>query len=180
MTLTPDTSRDSGSPVPTPGADGTVLTADSGEPDGMVWAAAGGGGGELDYAEITSDVTISATGTPGTDVISLPARVYDGSTTVMIEFFTPRLTCGASNFSEVILELFDGSTLVTARIGNARSDGDGNADFWPTYCVRRLTPSAGSHTYNIKGWRSVSDGVVVARDGSNTQFSPAFMRAVRV
>jgi len=128
----------------------------------------------LGYAENTTDVTISATASPGDLVVSLAPIQFDGSTVVMVEFFSARVETGATANSEVTGELFDSTTLVGRffDINNVAAV----VQRLPAYCSVRLTPTAGSHTYNVKAFRFTSNGVI---RGAATRV-PTFLRVVRV
>jgi PKD repeat protein len=134
-------------------------------------------GYEIAYAQITSPVTISAT-TEGAaqDVVSSGAVTYDG-TAVYIEFYAPRVDVGAA--AETILVLQDGATAL-GWIGYF-SVGAVTAiqQRTPARLSRKLTPSAGSHTYKITGFRVTVNGTVQAGAGGSAAFMPAYIRVTK-
>lgn len=127
---------------------------------------------EFDYAQITSNHSVTATtAAAATTVVSLPARVYDGTTVIMVEFYSFGGLTGAN--STIVINLWDGSTdlgrlcqvqAVTAGVQvGAHMNG-----CW------RITPSAASHTYIAKAWRDNANGTIYADQ------APCFIRTVRV
>jgi hypothetical protein len=134
-------------------------------------------GYEIAYAQITSPVTISATSeATAQDVISSGAITYDG-TAVWIEFNAPRVDQGAAG--EIILVLQDGSTALGWigywSVGAVATIQQRN----PASLRRKLTPSAGSHTYKITGFRSTVNGTVQAGAGGSAAFMPASIRVTK-
>lgn len=122
--------------------------------------------GEISYDQITADVTVSATTEASpTDVITASAHTFSGSQIVYVEFFAPVLAPGAS--SALILNLWDAST----DLGRIAVAANANV---PCLVRRRLTPSAGSHTYKVRGWRDVANGTVFA----SSPRVPAYLRIV--
>lgn len=138
----------------------------------------GGGATELDYTEITSSVSITATTEGAADtVVSAGAIVFDGSTRICIEFYSPLIQPGATASSQIAVLLYDGSSSI-GFILVAMKDGTSTAQRGTTGClVRRfLTPSAASHTYSIRAFRVVSNGTVVAGAGGSGDNMPAYIR----
>jgi hypothetical protein len=114
---------------------------------------------ELAYAEFTADVPVTATTQPAAQtVVTAPAVTFDGLTAVWVEFQAPRVDAGPG--SVTVLDLWDGSTDLGI-LGSVRgvvSDFVGA----PVNRSRRLTPTAGAHTFSVRVWRTVSDGTVRA------------------
>jgi hypothetical protein len=129
-------------------------------------------GYEFDYAEITANVAVTAVAeaTPD-DVVALPARVYDGATVILLEFFASAVLKGDGGGT--VLNLWDGAVdLGRFCFFGGGYVGDQNI---PTFVAYRLTPSAASHTYSVKAWRFGADGQVTCA----APFRPCYLRAVR-
>ncbi len=133
-------------------------------------AASGGGGGvtEYDYVENTSSTITCSGALPSTAdaIIDGNAVTYDGSTRIKIEF-----GCYSMNNGGVI-ELYDGSTDL-GRLGF----GNGGLCF---YASRILTPSAASHTFHIKGWRTTGSNLTIdSGSGGTGAVLPAWYRITK-
>ena len=129
---------------------------------------------QLAYAQLVADVAISAVAEAAPDdVLSSGAVTYDGSR-IAIEFFSPRVIVGATAGSFTLLNLWDDATdlgrLLTFSLANVNA---------PAYGVRYLTPTAGAHTYRIRGWRVNSNGTVSAGAGAPTDDLPAYIRVAQ-
>ena len=100
----------------------------------------------LTYNEATSTVTTTqTTEANATQIVAASAYTFDGSTPVSIEFFAP--TSQLSSNNDMSVWLYDGASsigrLAVFNTPATRSE-------LPIYLVRRLTPSAASHTYSIR------------------------------
>ena len=128
-------------------------------------------GRPLAYVEFTSIVTVTAT-TAGaaTVLVTAPSLTFDGATPILIDFGACSVNPSTGNLS---VALFDGSTELGTLLYIS-----GNF-FWPVRCTRRLTPSAGAHTYSIRAWGSVSGGTVYGGAGGTGNFAPGFIRVER-
>jgi hypothetical protein len=136
-------------------------------------------GFELDYVQITSPVTISATtaATANTCITGNPVT-YDGSTRICIEAFAPYVVTGVTTLSTIEIVLYDGSTELGSLGWHGRADG--TRTHISTHLSRRfLTPSAASHTYSIRAWRSASNGTFHAGAGGTSAFFPAYIRITK-
>ena len=106
-------------------------------------------GYQLDYVQITSPVSITATSDATANaIIDGNAVTYDGSTRIKIEFFTPDITVPVGNAITVVLN--DGSTDL-GRLGTTANHTSSSND-QAFYAAAFLTPSAAAHTYHIKAW----------------------------
>lgn len=139
-----------------------------------------GGGQELDYVEITSNVSVTGSEGAETVVVTGNPVTYDGQTTVLIEFFAPTLLPAASASAALRLYLFDGSTNL-GRLGDTTTPSATAERVGPVVGKRRLTPSAGSHTYSIRAATTTGTGTVGAgAGGAAANFLAAFLRITRV
>ena len=182
--LTVEDGTTSVSPVDTIVFDGATVTDDTG---GQVTVEITGGGSsgpnlELDYVQITSDVTVSGTAETSagsTLVVTGSAVTYDGATTVILEFFAPGWEPGLTSGNDVRLGLYEGSTFLGRLALTQMAVTGGNADNKPLRALYRFTPSAGSHTYAIRASRTSANGIIRAGAGGATNYVPAFIRITR-
>jgi hypothetical protein len=128
----------------------------------------------LAYAERTTNLGLT---TSRQDVLASPTTVYSG-TPVIVEFFSPRVVGPANVNGTAVLELWDGSTEYgrIAEVGFG-AWGSGNLSVAvPVLVRRRITPSAGSHTFKIVGLTTTSTGTVGAGAGGSAVLVPAYIR----
>lgn len=134
-------------------------------------------GAELAYSQITSTVTVNATSNTSPTMVAPGIPVTcDGS--LILVFFTA-FTCQAPNVAsgQIILTLWDGSTDL-GWLGTVAGQGVAA----PVSLVRRLGPTAGSHTYSVRAWCPTGTGGSVsagAGGGPNT-LPPAMLRITKV
>jgi hypothetical protein len=129
-------------------------------------------GYEIDYVQITSNATSTATTEAGaTEIIAGNTRYYDGATTVMIECFIP--ICENPSGLSFIVSLFeDGSA--QGEMGRCNNNS-GVANIAGHFVVRR-TPSAGNHTYSIRLWGGTGTKTAYAGTGGAGGRTAAYMR----
>jgi hypothetical protein len=135
--------------------------------------------GELNYVQFTSDVTISATTAATANTIVTGGSIsYDGATIALIEVFVPGCSSGDAG-SEVVLTLYQDGVGI-GLFGAMTIDGNAIADAF--YGVRRMTPSSGSHTYSLRGYRvnSNNNSSVQAGVGGAGVPLPGFIRITKV
>lgn len=130
---------------------------------------------ELDYVAGTANVnTTATTAATATAIITGNAVTYDGVTPVVIEFHAVRMFNSVANV-DTNLNLYDGATdlgRIAKSVGISGQAGDATI-----VGARRLIPTAGSHTYSVKGWVSVaSTGTVVGGAGGVGVDTPMFIR----
>ena len=137
-------------------------------------------GYEYDYVQITSPVAITATTEAGANtVVTANAVTFDGSTAVIIEFFTPDAYSDNLASVDLYFYLYDGAGSI-GLIYAMRSETTNRA-FQGVYARHRLTPSAASHTYSIRArLSSAGDGNVDAGSGGAGASLPAFIRITKV
>jgi hypothetical protein len=122
-------------------------------------------GRTLSHVSFTDLVTVSATAEGAANtVVTANALTFDGATPVWIEFFAPSVDPGATLSSAIILVLYDGASSVGI-FGVVQNDA-ANTLRAPVLLRRRLIPSAASHTYSIRAYRSASDGTITAGAGT--------------
>jgi hypothetical protein len=144
---------------------------------------ASGGLVELGYSQITSDVTISSfTAGSGTTVISALTVVCDGSP-VLVELFAPYSYPNANSGDLLYVSLYrDGTELIRQWTQQLSTGGGSFNQRQPLKAQYRDTPSAGSHTYDVRAYVSVSgrNGVFGAGTGTGTTAAPAFLRVSKI
>ena len=127
-------------------------------------------GAELAYGEITAAVTVTATtSATANTVVSSGADTYDG-TPVYVEFYAEDTRKGTSNISII---LYDGATQLGV-LGTSQAGLQG-----PVFAKRKITPSVGSHTYQVKAYVDGGSGSVQAGSGASGANMPAFCRVVK-
>jgi hypothetical protein len=134
-------------------------------------------GHEFAYAEITASVSVTAT-TEATaqTIVTAPAITLDGSTIVIIEFFAPMARNPAAN-QTLQFALYEGSSsrsLLSQIFSTA-----GQIDT-PVHLTRRITPSAGAHTYSIRAFVAAPSGIVFAGPATPGNNTSAFIRITKV
>ncbi len=157
------------------GAAGTVPTAGA-----STLAYAYPPGYEFDYVAKTSDTSITAT-TEGTadTCITGGSITYDGSTTVVIEAFSPnvRPDTGAAG-RNIRIAILEDATVV----GHAVVQTNASGTFATPVTLRvRRTPASGAKVMYIKAWVSAGTGTFGGgAGGSDTSYVAAFLRITKV
>lgn len=155
---------------------GTNVTLTQVANDIVIAAAAGGapvgGGGsyQLDFATLTSNFTVTATSAAtATAAITGNAVIYDGSTRVRIEVYVA--TAEISTNQALLLELYDGSTDLGVICQMVPVAASGSSDM-TLVGVAYVTPTAGSHTYSVRAWKTSGTATLYA----GASYLPAFLR----
>lgn len=132
---------------------------------------------ELDYAEVTSSVTLTGTSEGAADtIVTGNAVTYDGSTAVMIEFWCYTTATDANQ--SVVFVLLEGATVVgIAQI--SCPNGATSANRLPGTLQVRRTPAAGSKTMTLKAWKTGGTAIVGAGAGGSGTGLPAYLRITR-
>jgi hypothetical protein len=159
------------------GATGKVLRSDGTD---AVWGYPPGH--EYDYAQITSGVTVTATSEATADtVVTANAVTYDGSTAVMLEFFTTFVQSPV-NGAFPSLWLYDGATSIGrwAPFFISNSPSTLTNLYIPMYLKRRITPSAAAHTYSVRASQSgAASSTITAGSGGAGADQPTFIRQTK-
>ena len=155
------------------GTTGQTLTIVSGLP---AWVSP-----YIGFDQTTSPVSItSTTEATGTAVVTGTAHTYNGNP-VVIEFTSPNLSI--SNVSQTVtFNLFEGSTnlgqlsvFTSGGVPPGSGGGVGTTYFNPSGSLV-ITPSAGSHTYKVTAFSSLSSGAsVLAGAGGAGTAVPALL-----
>lgn len=134
-----------------------------------------GPGSELDYVQITSNVSVTAT-TEGTAnaVVTGNAVVYDGFTTILIDAYIA--LANPSGSSSLVFILTDGGSA----IGELGTINTSAGIYMPLQMSRRLTPTAASHTYGVEAYTGAGTATVFAGAGGAGAKLPCFIRITKV
>jgi hypothetical protein len=136
-------------------------------------------GGDLDYVEYTADVSVTqTTESAATVLVTGNAVVFDGATIVNIIFYSLGCKTPAVLGDQLVVNLWqDGADI--GRIAQVQTAAVA-ATGAPVYGIRRMTPSAGSHTYSMRGWISAAGTATVQAGAGGAGVSlPGFIRITR-
>ena len=126
-----------------------------------------GGTVELAYSTVTTasiSISSSSPGTGATSIVPPMTVVCDGGP-VEIRCFLPQVVSGATTGSAVFISLLkDGAEFV--RYWAVVAQANVNAPCLLTY---RDAPTSGSHTYEVRAYNYLSNGIVYAGNGTTTQ-----------
>jgi len=133
---------------------------------------------ELVYAQtVTAVGMVGVTAPTAVTLVAGPATTFDGAP-VMVEFYAAQAQCGAGAGTAILFNLWDGGSDLGyyGQIINVAA----SILTVPVFLSRRLTPSAGSHTYIAKAWVPAgSGGSVGAGPGGINALPPMFLRVTR-
>lgn len=141
---------------------------------------AGGGGGELAYAQFTSIVSLTNAHTIAAplDVVTAPAITCDGTSAIIVSFHCASALAAAGVNWQVGVSLWDSADqgLLAYFQNNAAANLQLYLSGW-----RRLIPSAGSHTYRIRGWigGGATAGQIIGQAGGAGVAQPGAIRITR-
>lgn len=131
---------------------------------------------EVNYTEITTSVTISATTVGTANLIVSSGSITYEAVPHLIEFWSPRLTINSA--TNLILK--DGSTV----LGTLGTFSVATSSQGGVYAARRLTPTAASHNFQVAAWVASTASTMVAGSGGaagdGTTYLPTYIRVTRV
>ena len=134
---------------------------------------------EMSYTEQTAQVGITGTAEAAANaVIQAPAVAFDGTTTVLIEFFVPAVVPAAVAGAILFLWLYQDGVSI-GRLASFCNPATGQF-IVPGYAARRMTPSAGNHNYTLGATVSGGNGTIFCGSGSAGQYLPGYLRISRV
>jgi hypothetical protein len=128
---------------------------------------------DVDYTEFTSPVTISATTEAGaTTIVTAVPFTADGTSPVVVRFFSPRIAPANQSGGALNFALYEGSSSI-GRIG--RVEGVFNQNDFTGVMERRFTPTSGSKTYSIRAYQENGNGSVHAGVGGFGNLMPGYI-----
>jgi hypothetical protein len=139
---------------------------------------ASGGLVELGYSQITSGVLPTSTSAASPDTVINDLTVVCDGSPILVEFYSNQVRPMNSAGTDIKISLYEDGSEETREWGRFYN-GVANYDNKPCYLSRRLTPSAGSHTYKVTAFVSSGTGYVGAGSGGTGE-APAFLRVSKI
>jgi hypothetical protein len=138
-------------------------------------------GAELAYAEITSNFSVTGTSEAAAQiVITTPSVTIAAGQSIIAEFYSPWVTTPAVAAAALLIKLTDVSNSF-GTIANLFTPAAGVTGA-PALARRRLTPSAGAHTFYAQAWvAGGASGQITAGPGNVVgTYAPAYLRITAV
>jgi len=134
---------------------------------------------EIAYGEILADVNIpAAVEATALEFLTAGAITYQ-NVPIVIEFVSPSVVLQGAAGARLDFDLWDAGTMIgtiAEIVNNDPVPSPGKTV--PMHGVRRLLPTAGSHTYRIRGYATAGTGIVHAGTGPSA-YGPSFIRVRR-
>lgn len=129
--------------------------------------------------EFTSDVTVTAT-TEGTanSVVSAGAITYE-NVPHLITFCAPGARPDNGAAGRILHIILYDSTTAIGELCGLTTPAAANMNVCVT-AQHKLTPTAASHTYNVKAWTSAGTALIQAGAGGSGTKLPGFIRIERI
>jgi hypothetical protein len=132
-------------------------------------------GAELVYTEGTAAVVVNSITQAAITIVTAAATTFDGSP-AWLEFFAPQATLSGGANQGIQFWLFDGAVNLGAIAQIVGSSVVGG----PIIGRRKLTPSAGSHTYTVRANSLAAGSNSVSAGTGPGGYVPLYIRATRV
>lgn len=139
---------------------------------------ASGGLVELGYSQITSPVNVTSTSFSSPTTVIAPLTVVCDGSPVLVEFFASHISAAGTGTNMALPLYQDGAEL--DRFWGYTNTVTAVLDYKPVHLQRRVTPSAGVHTFGVMGQVAGGTGEVRAGTGGTTTVSPAFLRVSKI
>lgn len=139
---------------------------------------ASGGLVELGYSQRTTALTVSGAVGSQTDTGLSVTAVCDGSP-ILVEFFCPSSNIGAAAGDQVVVDLWYDGTDYGYMCGNYTASANTGQSV-PMYGSRRMTPTAGSHTFAAKAWKGTNNATLNAGNGTSVDWGPTYLRVSKI
>ena len=136
---------------------------------------------ELAYVEMTTTVTLAATtAATSTLIVAAPAVTYT-AVPHEVEFFCQHVSAPNAVGGQTLILVYDGSAAAPmGRIAFVRTPAASASQGWPTLGKYRFTPSAGSHTYQIRGHVNTGSGSVQGGAAGGETAVPVYIKITRL
>lgn len=163
-------------------AGSNVTITDNSPGAGQITITAAGSGSSnfavVDYVEFTSNVSITAT-TEGTAnaVVSGAGFTADGSSSYLVEFFSPAVHSNASTGAHLRFVLLEASTVLGQAAGLDSVSVTTQTD--AAYFARRVTPASGTRTYKVQAFELSGTAVVGAGTGGSGNNLPGYIMVTK-
>jgi len=132
-------------------------------------------GPRLAYVSATAAVGLTATAeASAVVVITAPSVTVPSGATILLEFYAAQVAPPSPAGSYSILQFWDGAT----SLGHAalvQNPGGGSGMGLPVLLRRFVTPSAGAHTFSVRGFVSTGSGSVNMGPGTSGQYGPGYL-----
>ncbi len=138
-----------------------------------------GGLVELAYVQKTNNVTVTNTGANPDEIMAPVSVVCDGSP-ILVEYFSPAVYPPQSANYAFNISLYQNGTAILYRWAELYNPASAFATY-SQHLVHRLTPSAGVHTFGVKGFVTPGGtGTIVGGVGGASGISPMFIRISKI
>lgn len=105
----------------------------------------------LSYVEFNANVGCSATtSAAATTIVTAASISFDGATTVNVVFYCPTYSASSTGVQGHLGLYEDGTSIGEVWLQTAGLSAGASVE--AIYVVRRFAPSAGNHTYSIRGY----------------------------
>ncbi len=133
-------------------------------------------GYEFDYAQVTSgNINVTGANSAGaTTLVTAAAVVYDGATRICAEFYCSDGNCDTGG--QVVVELWDGASALAII---ASFQAAATTMLSPVLARIFLTPSAASHTYSVRAWKTAGTCGFQSGTGTAGGFAPLYVRQTK-
>ena len=164
--------------IPTGGTTNQVLAKTSGTDYAVGWANQVPT--EVAYAEFTANVNITAT-TAGTSQLVVAAAAFTyAAVPYEVEFYCPMVIVQPTASAQIFIGLYDGSAATPiGRIAQLRTPAAAT-NGWPVQTTHRLTPTAASHTYQIRAYVTAATSTCSAGTGAGDTHVPGHIKISRL
>lgn len=129
----------------------------------------------LAYTEFTANVAINGTTEAAANlIVQSPARTYTAKP-ILIEFYGPLAAPGTTWLRLTLWDGIGGGSVALGLLAHLQPA----SLLAPVHVARRLTPTAASHLYNVRGHVDAGAGGVNAGGGGSGLYVPGFIRISR-